>query len=221
MKILCRAITLIILIFSFFFSAGQNDTLLQSALNKKLVAPYIRKNALDKEKVYVHFNKSCYLPGDDIWFKTYVTDPMTGLLNIYTKTLYVELYDQRGIMLEHKILSVNAGVTENVIKLNEKALPGQYTFRAYTNWMRNFYSTEEFDTRLTIVGEEKEVNPVKEPEYDVQFFPESGTLLEGIFNKVAVKAIDQNGKSVQLSGKIIDSNNDSIASFRPDQKGMG
>lgn len=221
MKIIALTITTVFLVTIYSEAYCQNDSILQSTLKKQLVLPYIGHNALFKENVYVHFNKSCYLPGNNIWFKIYVTEPMTGLLNTYTKNLYVELYDQKGKLLQQKILSVISGVTDNVIKLDENASPGQYTFRAYTNWMRNFYSTEEFDTRLTIIGEEKQGSPLKEPEFDVQFFPESGTLLEGIFNRVAVKALDPNGKSVQLSGKIIGDKNDTVVSFRLDQKGMG
>ncbi len=198
----------------------QKDSILQSVINEHLVSPYIWHNDLYKEKVYIHFNKSCYVPGDDIWFKIYVTDPMTGRLNSYTKNLYAELYDPKGKLVEQKILSVNSGVTDNVMKLDESASAGQYTFRAYTNWMHNFYSNEEFDTHFTVIGEEKQEGPLKEPEYDVQFLPESGTFLEGIFNRIAVKAIDLNGKSVQLSGKISDNNGDTIAFFKLDQKGL-
>jgi hypothetical protein len=221
MKFINLAITLGLFITGHYNAVCQNDTLSQSAFNKNLLSPYIRQNSLYKEKVYVHFNKSCYLPGDDIWFKAYVTDPMTGLLNIYTRTLYVELYNQKGKLVEQKILSVNSGVADNVIKLDERELPGQYTFRVYTNWMKNFYSTDEFDTPLTIVGDEKKETSVKEILYDVQFFPESGPMLEGAFNKIAVKALDPNGISAQLSGIVIDNNNDSIASFKLNHLGMG
>ena len=221
MKIISLTISLGFLFFSNFNAVCQNDSLLQSAMNKQLIQPYIQQNSAFKEQVYVHFNKSCYLPGDDIWFQTYVINPFTGLLNPYTTNLYVELYNQDGKLIGQKILPVNAGTANNVFTLKEQALPGQYTFRAYTNWMKNFYSTEEFDTHLEIVGDASRENSANEPIYDIQFFAESGTLLEGIFNKVALKALDPNGKSVVFSGEIIDNENNSIAAFKLNQMGMG
>jgi len=221
MKIIVLTITLGILISVQFNAQSQNDTILQSAMNKELIVPYVRHNVLFKEQIYVQFNKSCYLPGDDIWFTTYVIYPLTGMLNPYTTNLYVELFDQKGKMLVQKILPVTAGTANSMFTLNEKANPGQYTFRAYTTWMKNFYSTEEFDSHIEIVGDEEKGKIVNDPKYDVQFFAESGTLLEGTFNKIAVKALDPNGKSAILSGVIIDSNNDSIAPFKLNQMGMG
>lgn len=221
MKIAAPIIMLGIIISVHFNVLSQNDTILQSTMNKQLIVPYVRHNVLFKEQVYVHFNKSCYLPGDDIWFTTYVINPYTGMLNPYTTNLYVELYDQKGKLLNQKILPVNAGTANNVFTLNEKASPGQYTFRAYTTWMKNFYSTDEFDSHIEIAGDEIKGKTISDPQYDVQFFAESGALLEGTFNKIAVKALDPNGISATLSGIIFDSNNDSIVSFRLNQMGMG
>jgi len=221
MKIIVLTITIGFIVSGHFNALCQNDTIPQSAMNKQLILPYIQHNDLLKEQIYVHFNKSCYLPGDDIWFTTYVINPMTGMLNPFTKNLYVELYDLKGKQIEQKILPVNSGVANNVFYLDEKALPGQYTFRAYTNWMKNFCLTEEFDSRIEIVGDENHELSSNDPQYDVQFFAESGAMLEGIFNKMAIKALDPNGKSAVLTGVVIGNNNDSIAPFKLNQMGMG
>jgi hypothetical protein len=116
--------------------------LLLNNFNKEIIQPYLQCNNLLREQVYVHFNKSCYLPGEEIWFKAYVTDPKTGLLNPYTRNLYVELYNEKGKLIGHKILEVNNGTANNMIKIDYKDQPGRYVFRAYTNWMKNFYSME-------------------------------------------------------------------------------
>ncbi len=188
--------------------------------NKEVIQPYAKSNNFFKEQVYIHFNKSCYLPGDDIWFTAYVTDPMKGTLNSYTHNLYVELYNEKGKLIGHKILAVNNGTANSMMKIDNQESPGKYVFRAYTNWMKNFYTPEEFDQPLEIVGKSRETAK-GDLTYDVQFFPESGTLLAGTFNKVAVKALDPNGKPAALKGIILDEKNDSVTSFNLDKMGMG
>ena len=129
---------------------------------------------------------------------------------------------KKGKLIGHKILEVNNGTANNMIKIDYKDQPGRYVFRAYTNWMKNFYSMEEFDRPLEVIGKLIAEDSIKEDiKYDVQFFPESGTLLSGTLNKVAIKAIDPNGKSVSLKGVIFDEKNDSIASFNLSNMGMG
>jgi hypothetical protein len=221
MKYFCRILICNVLLLSHFNLFCQNDTLLLRDFDKEVIQPYLQNHSLPREHVYVHFNKSCYLPGEDIWFKAYVTDPKTGLLNLYTRNLYVELYNEKGNLIGHKILEVNNGTANNMLKIDDKELPGRYLFRAYTNWMKNFYTAEEFDRPLEVIGKSKEEPAKGDLKYDVQFFPESGTLLAGIVNKVAIKALDPNGRSISLKGIIFDEKNDSITSFNLSKMGMG
>ena len=209
------------MLLSSHLSAVCQDDASSPDFNATVVQPYINNNNLFKEQIYVHFNKSCYLPGDDIWFSTYITDPLTGLLNPYTRNLYVELYDTKGKMLGQKILPVSKGIANSMFSLSDKILPGHFTFRTYTNWMKNFCSTEEFDRFVEVIGEDKNQFTPGNPEFDVQFFAESGTLLSGVFNKIAVKALDANGKSAVLNGVVMDNNNDSVASITMNKMGMG
>jgi len=222
MKYFNQILICTVLLLNTFNSFGQNDTLLLNKFNNEIIQPYIRSNNVLKEQVYIHFNKSCYLPGEEIWFKAYVTNPATGLLNPYTRNLYVELYNEKGKLIGSKILEVKNGTANNMLKIDYREQPGRYTFRAYTKWMKNFYPSEEFDTPLEIVGksEAKEVAG-EDLRYDVQFFPESGTLLAGTTDKVAIKALDPNGKAVALNGIIFNEKNDSIASFALSNMGMG
>ena len=220
MKIFGRIIIFSILLLLQLSSTGQNKKS-QSDFNTVVIQPYIKDNVLFKEQVYIHFNKSCYLPGDDIWFTAYVIDPTTGQLNPYTKNLYVELYNEKGKLQGQKLLPVNNGTSNNMFKLEENALPGQYIFRAYTNWMKNFASTEEFDRPIEVIGDINKEKVASDIQYDIQFFAEGGNLLEGVFNKVAVKALDPNGKSAVLKGVVVDDKNDSIAFFQLNKMGMG
>jgi len=58
-------------------------------------------------------------------------------------------------------------------------------------------------------------------EVDVQFFPEGGDLLADVSKKISFKAIDSNGKSIRVKGKVIDGKKKTIAEFTDLGLGMG
>lgn len=45
--------------------------------------------------------------------------------------------------------------------------------------------------------------PVYDTNIDISFFPEGGFLLVGVQNLVAFKAINQNGKGIPVSGRVL------------------
>ncbi len=56
---------------------------------------------------------------------------------------------------------------------------------------------------------------------DVQFFPESGNLINGIRSKVAFKAVNAEGLGAEVSGVIKDKDNKLITQFKSEHAGMG
>jgi hypothetical protein len=56
---------------------------------------------------------------------------------------------------------------------------------------------------------------------DVQFFPESGNLVNGIRSKVAFKAIGTNGLGLDIKGLITDNDNKTVSEFTSHHLGMG
>ena len=57
--------------------------------------------------------------------------------------------------------------------------------------------------------------------YDVQFFPESGQLTNGIRSKIAFKAIDSKGLGVDVKGSIVDDQGTVMSSLTTSHLGMG
>jgi len=205
---------------SCFLSYGQVSPDL-SAFTSKLITPYLEYYSAPREQVYTHFNKSCYVPGDDIWLKCYVFDPASKLPIELSWNLYVELYDPNGKIADQKTLYLVNGCAYNSFNLKQECLPGTYTFRAYTRWMMNFNQPDQFSTFIPVLGKQKEDSVLINADYDISFFAESGTLLNGCTNTIAVKALDPNGQGVKLKGEIIDTGNDTIAAFTLNELGMG
>jgi hypothetical protein len=57
--------------------------------------------------------------------------------------------------------------------------------------------------------------------YDVQFFPESGQLTNGVRSKIAFKAINSKGLGIDVKGTITDDQGTVIANFTTAHLGMG
>lgn len=56
---------------------------------------------------------------------------------------------------------------------------------------------------------------------DVQFFPESGSLINGISSKIAYKAVGLNGLGTDVKGTITDDQNNTVTTFNSTHLGMG
>jgi len=56
---------------------------------------------------------------------------------------------------------------------------------------------------------------------DLQFLPEGGNIVAGLYNKIAFKAIGEDGLGVDVEGSIVNSKNEEVASFKSLHNGMG
>lgn len=83
----------------------------------------------------------------------------------------------------------------------------------------------KISTRIQL-DDKKSVNknfPVKSTsnESDVQFFPESGDMINGINTRIGFKALASNGLGININGFITDQDNNRIAEFKSEHAGMG
>jgi len=92
----------------------------------------------------------------------------------------------------------------------------------------NFKIPEKFSD-LTIVAENEQkdkraVVPVAVNETenaDIQFLPEGGSLIAGLPARIGFKAIDKNGKGINISGIVTDHEQNQVAVFKSLHYGMG
>ncbi|MBR5639799.1 MAG: hypothetical protein IKW83_08560 [Muribaculaceae bacterium] len=57
--------------------------------------------------------------------------------------------------------------------------------------------------------------------YDVSFYPEGGYLVPGFDNRMTFKAMDNNGKSIDIRGDIVDDTGKKVAQLKTSHDGMG
>ncbi len=176
------------------------------------------------EKIFVHTDKNTYLPGEIVWFKIYCVDGNDHKPLNLSKVVYVDVLDNNQNAVVQAKVSIKNGIGNGSLYIPVSVSNGNYKFRAYTSWMKNFSPDFYFEKPITLI------NPLKSPEaivaatapaYDIQFFPEGGNLVAGLKSKVAFKATGQNGKGVSLTGIVIDQHNDTVARFKSLKFGMG
>jgi TonB-dependent SusC/RagA subfamily outer membrane receptor len=190
----------------------------------------------DPEKAYLQFDRPYYAAGDTIFFKAYVTEGGYHQLSGLSGVLHVDLINTENKIDQSIKLRLDNGVCWGDFALPDSLRTGNYRIRAYTEWMLNLGELDFFDQPVPVGSL---VNPVgslvkrnvpdsrvKDPmlirhKADVQFFPEGGTLVEGIKAKVAFKAIGTNGLAIGVKGVIIDKGNKQICSFESSHLGMG
>ena len=182
------------------------------------------RNRILQEKIYVHTDKAFYVAGEIIWFKIYAVDAHLNRPLALSKVCYIELISKDNRQVLHAKISMQEdGTGSGSFQLPYSVNTGTCLIRAYTNWMKNESADYFFEKEITIInGLKKPEWPVLDkPEYDVQFFPEGGALINGIASKVAFKITDAQGKGIDSKGVLLNRKNDTIARFSSLLLGMG
>jgi hypothetical protein len=178
------------------------------------------------EKVYLHADREYYAPGDTLWFKSYLVSALTNKLEPGYKNIYVQLLSPKGKVIANRLLMSVYGTSYGDILLKDSLISGQYTLRAATRYLEGFGEKSCFHKRIWIGKsgdfELKDSTQIKKTEIgEVLFFPEGGNLVVNAANHVAFKAIGKDGKGMEVSGKISDSEGHAITTFKTTFLGMG
>ena len=180
----------------------------------------ILDSAYPQEKIHLHMDKLYYNPGETIWFKAYIT--ADNLPSAISKTCYAELIDEKGTLLQRKMMPVLESGAASAFDLPDTLHSSKLFIRAYTSWMLNFDSSLLYLEPIHIIplkSAQKKL-PVA-PTYSLTLFPEGGDLVEGILSIVAFKATDQEDTPVAVSGNVTDSKGTVITTFSSVHDGMG
>jgi len=211
-----------ILLICFFFCGVYGMAQQKSALvgaDKKTVKLFF-------EKSYLHTDRSYYSSGENIWFSAYLVNGKSTSLTGTSNNLYVELISPTSQMLERKLIRIDAGLGHGDFKLKDSIPSGWYYLRAYTNWMRNFGNDFVFQKKIYVantVGEKTigSTSSAAAKTKNISFFPEGGSLVNGLTGIVAFKATDNLGNSIEAKGSVISAKGDTITTFQSTDAGIG
>lgn len=193
---------------------------------KDIIANNANYFELERENIHVQFNKTVFTVGETIWFKGYVIDKKTGLPNIKSSNILMEVFNSKGEKLEVKLLYAENSTFYGYYKTDKILDSGNYYFRFFTNYMNNFSEDESANYEITILQPDKD-NSAFFPTFDsdnygITYYPESGTLLENTENNIVVEIKDCNGLGGKLSDiEILGTNNEVVGTFSTNEQGFG
>lgn len=186
-----------------------------------VIADRIESAALNAppEIAYIQTSKDIYETGEDLWFKVYLLDARTLIPSLRSKTLYLQLLEEksRKPVWEEKYEILN-GFSNGSISIGESLADGEYLLAAFTSFSY-FGDTSEFKAvrRIRIIKDisgilsdtadnEKTVlqKSLKPEDNRIQFnvFPEGGDMVSGIQSRLAFKAVNKNGEPVDVTGTL-------------------
>jgi len=180
------------------------------------------------EKAYLQFDKPYYATGDTVYFKAYVTFGERHQLSTLSGVLHVDLINTNNKIDQSIKLQLVNGLAWGDFLLPDSLPKGKYRIRAYTRLMRNETDVHFFEQAISVGSAEKEkiaesalAGTKINSKPDVQFFPEGGSLVNGLKSKIAFKAVGTNGRGIDVAGVILDNNNTEIRRFASTHLGMG
>ena len=217
--------SLLFLIIVAFYSPTGEPLMAQIENSENIITPFNDYNALYREVAYCHLNKSTFIKGEMIGFSGYVFDKDLKVPSTLTKNLYCVITDNNNKVIKSKMVKVNNGFTNNVFKIDSLFTSGNYTFKAYTNWMKNFDEPNAFVESFRVIDSEVESTikkTVTENILDAQFLPEGGYFVASVKTTVGVIIKDIEGFGISnVEGNVYDSNNKFITKFKTNSLGIG
>ena len=185
------------------------------AQNKLDQAIQTLEDKYTQEKVYLLLDKSQYVTGDNIVFKSYVFEGYTR--STLSTTLFVELYDRDKKLLDKRTVLLKNGEGDGSIAVKDDLKEDVYYIRAYTPWMENFSQDFNYVRPIPIYNptSAQRLTTASTSSWTINASPEGGNLINGISTKVAVRLLSDASTTNDWNGYVIDAAKPSekLASF--------
>jgi len=139
-----RILVLLICFASSISIANTQSNTINTELNQNRVLP--------QENIFVHFNTSLFLAGENLYYKVYCLDKDTNRLSALSRIAYVELIgENQEIVFKHKVtLESGGGYGDFIIPVTVNS--GNYKLVAYTQWMKNNGVDTFFKSDISIIN---------------------------------------------------------------------
>lgn len=207
-----RRASLVIIFFSLLIFKATAQKI-DSALNALLAEHPV-------EKIYLQYDKEYYVAGETIWFKAYLQSD--GKPSNLSNNFYLQFADSKGQVVSTHKFPVMGAVVKGNIDIPDSLPQGNYYIRALTPHMFNYDDAFIYTKNIFVFRPETAAVTTTIPQnVSLQFFPESGHLIDGILSVVAFKATDQWGTPVEVEGIIKSDDGTTIASFKSFHDGIG
>ncbi len=199
-----------------FFTGCGNLIIAQSGLDT-LLLNYKKQDA--REKIYVHFDKSLYNPGETIWFKAYLS--VGGARSEISTNFYAELLDDSGKVINKKTAPIFFSGAHSHFEIPASYTKRRLIFRAFTVAMLNGDTNFLYSKAISVANPMPGNFNTIAPETNLSLLPEGGDLVAGVECRVAYKAALPDGTPVHVKGLIQASDGSVVTPFESIHNGMG
>ncbi|GEM_PF-2671298 len=182
----------------------EDPPLFERKLQIKKLSPV--EMIMPKVTLDLAFNDSIYYPGEEVAIKV--------------NTSTTEEQETKELVYNFKILVDGEEVHRGTgYGLNNGSFYIRYQIPDNQN-------ASQYLAEISSVYEDQTISvdaiiPVDVPEVMVDFFPEGGKIIKGVSSRVAFRATDKFGRSVDISGRIESSDGQKLAEFRTLNDGLG
>lgn len=203
----------ILFFFTIIFSFKSKAQVFDSLLN-------IYEEDFPHEKIHIHFDRTMYNTGETIYYKLYV---MTGLESpSISKNVYVSWYDNNGNYIKQTVAPLFQSSAKGSFEVPADYKGNFLRAKAYTRWMLNDDSVFLYEKYISINnGVASKTKNSTTPKTRVDAFPEGGTLVQGLINKIAFKATNNFGTPVFIKGFLVNDKNKVLDTLKVVHDGMG
>ncbi|MDX2301787.1 MAG: hypothetical protein NW226_03260 [Microscillaceae bacterium] len=181
---------------------------------EKLPAQQQKGGDYPKEFVYVHLDKDFYVLGEFIWFKIYIQN--TG--EDFSPVVYLDITNSEGKVLKHLMLKINHRSAFGSFLIPDDWDTGIYHMRAYTASLLPYGAEAFYKQSISIYHPDPDRLPHQEnslkSNITVDFFPEGGSLIAGVPNRLVFQAQNSDGEGAAVKGYLKDDSDSTLLNFQ-------
>lgn len=164
--------------------------------------------------IYLQTDRGVYEPGEDLWFNALLLNAQHFIWYTPDQTLYVKLAKaSNDSAVWQQLYPISNGASSGHIYLDGSITEGDYWLKAYSahtftagpapfyalrkvRIIKDSYSLPRSTGTISLLPETN--NPIQ-----LQTFPEGGTFIAGLKNRIAFKATGSNGAPVHITGTLL------------------
>lgn len=174
-----------------FFLFGVNSQSVDTPLAKLITNIRNFYELNPSEKCYLHTDKHFYQPGETVYFKTYLT--LNNQPSTLSNVVYTDFGDLNGKLIAKAMWKANNSYAEGSVFIPDTLQTGIYRIRSYSLWMLNEPALIGEQT-IFVLGKKDQAKIFEIPLNNIQidFYPESGQLVNTVKNRIALRITDLN-----------------------------
>jgi hypothetical protein len=177
-------------------------------------------------------DRSIYLAGEKIWFKTYLVNARNGKPDLSTKNIFADIVNEKDSVIQQFVLDNSGLHTDGALTLPESISSGFYWIRCYTAQQlagdrNNIFIQPVYvlNKQLHDEGEyakqyERKFTHNSDLKPSVHFYAERLTAIPGIISTGVIEIKDGYNNPLLIQGDLVNSKDSVITNFKTNSLGL-